>query len=242
MKKHTLAAHTREIFGRKVKSLRTQGLIPATVYGKNIKSESMSFSADEFLKVFREAGESGLVELSLNGNIKPVLIHNVQRDPVTDAILHAELHQVDLKVKVTATVPLVFTGVSPIVEQKKGVLMTILDEVDVEALPTDLPEKIEIDISGLTAIDQEITVGNISVPKGSEIRTDKDLTIVKVGPLVSKEVEAEQAAEAAAAAAAQAEAAAVAGAEGQAKTEEPPKAPEEQQAKEKEQKTEKEPS
>jgi large subunit ribosomal protein L25 len=211
MKKHTLTAQTRDVLGRKVKSLRTKGLMPATIYGKNVKSQSVSLKMDEFLKVFREAGESGLVELSLTGGTKPVLIHNVQKDPVTGFSLHAELRQVDLKEKVTATVPLVFMGVSPVVEQKQGVLITVLDEVDVEALPADLPEKIEIDVSGLAEIDQEITVGDVTVPKGAQIQTDRELTVVKVGPLVSKEVEAEQAAEAAAAAAAQAEGEAAAG-------------------------------
>ena len=203
MNKYTLSAQPRTVLGRKVKTLRTQGMTPATVYGKNIKSTSVGIPTAEFLKVYKEAGESGLVELMLAGQVKPVLIHNVQIDPVSDEVLHAELRQVDLKEKVTASVPLVFTGTSPLVEQKQGVLITVLDEVDVEALPADLPEKIEIDISGLTVLDQEITVGDLPVPKGSVIHTENSLTVVKVGPLVSKKAEAEQAAEEAATAAAQ---------------------------------------
>jgi large subunit ribosomal protein L25 len=213
MKKHALTAQPRTLQGRKVKTLRAQGITPATVYGKNVKSTSIGIRTSDFLKVFDEVGESGLIELSLDGQVKPVLIHNVQKDPVSDAVLHAELRQVDLKEKVTATVPIVLTGVSFIVEQKKGVIITVRDEVDVEALPTDLPEKIEIDVSVLKEIDQEITVGELSVPKGAVIQTEKGLTVVKVGSLVSKEAEAEQAAQVAAAAAAEAAEVAPGGAE-----------------------------
>lgn len=237
MKKYTLSAIPRDIFGHKVKALRTHGMIPATMYGKKVKSTSLSIKADEFNKVFRDAGESGLVELALSGQTKPVLIHNVQLDPVTDTILHAELHQVDLKEKVTARVPLVFIGSSPVVVQKQGVLITVLDEVDVEALPTDLPENIEIDVSKLTEINQEITVGDLPVPKETEIQTDRSLTVVKVGSLVSKEVEEEQAAQAAEKAQAAAEEETRKGVEGAETPQEQPEAQKEK-VKEPQEKTE----
>ncbi len=202
MKKYKLQATKRELFGRKVKKIRREGLLPATVYGKKIKSASLAVDQSAFAKVYADAGETGLVELNLGSEIRPVLIHNVQIDPVDSAPLHVEFFQVDLKEKVRTKVPLVFVGESPAVAQKQGVLLTVLDEVEVEALPTQLPEKIEVDVSGLTQVNQEFKVNQLSVPAEVTLLTEGELTVVKIGALVSREAEAEAAAEAAAAAAA----------------------------------------
>lgn len=199
MKKYTLQGNKRDIVGRKVKALRKSGIIPATVYGKKVTSESVSVPLDAFLKVYSQAGETGVVELSINGSEKPVLIHHVQRDPVDSSILHIEFYQVDLKEKVRTRVPLEVVGESPAVLEKKGVVLTLISEIEVEALPTDLPERIEVDVSKLTDVDQEIQVSGLRVPSGVEVLTDKDVSVVKIGELVSKEAEA-QAAEAASAA------------------------------------------
>lgn len=208
MKKHTLVANKREALGRKVKKVRATGQIPATVYGKNVKSVSVSVPADKFVQMYDEVGETGLIELLIEdkkGAIglpagRQVLIHNVQKDPVTWSILHVEFHQVDLKVKVHANVPLVTIGESPAVTQKKGVVLTILDEIEVEALPTDLPEKIEVDIRSLSDVNAEVKVGDLMIPEGVTVLSDASLTVVKIGSLVSREAEAEAAAEAAKAA------------------------------------------
>lgn len=208
MKKYTLTATTRDLIGRKVKSLRAQGLVPATVYGKAVKSMSLSIPADAFAKVYAVAGETGLVELSVGKDVRPVLIHTVQKDPIKHEILHVELYQVDLKQKVHAKVPVELIGDAPAVVGKVGVLLTILDEIEVEALPTDLPEKLVVDVTKLAEVDQEVKVSNITVPSGVTILTGADQTVVRVGPLISKEAEAQAAAEAAEAAAKAAEAAA----------------------------------
>lgn len=210
MKKYSLKADIRDIVGRKVKQLRKSGQIPATVYGKNVKSISVSVLADAFEKVYQEAGETGLVELSVGGDTRPVLVHTLQRDPVSNRLLHIEFHQVDLKEKVHAKVPLELTGDAPAVIGKVGVLLTLIDEVEVEALPTDLPEKLTVDVSRLADVNQEVKVGELKIPSGVTFLTDKDQSVVRVGALISKEAEAEAAAEAAAAAAAAAEAAAAA--------------------------------
>ncbi len=210
MKKHSLTADVRDVVGRKVKKLRALGKIPATIYGKNIKSVSVAVGADAFDKVYTEAGETGLVELVVGKDLRPVLVHTLQKDPVTNHVLHIEFHQVDLKEKVHAKVPLELNGDAPAVVGKAGVLLTLIDEVEVEALPTDLPEKLTVDVSKLTDVGQEVKVGELKVPSGVTILTDKDQSVVRVSALISKEAEAEAAAEAAAAAAAAAEAAAAA--------------------------------
>lgn len=208
MKKHTLSAQIRDIIGRKVKSLRAKGEVPATVYGKDVKSVSVSVRKDAFTSVYNEAGETGLIELSIAGDVRPILIHTVQKDPISGDILHAEFYQVNLKQKVKTNVPIEFTGDAPAVTQKTGVLLTLIDEVEVEALPTDLPEKILVDVSKLAEVDQEVKVADITVTPGVTILTAPDQSVIRVGSLISKEAEVQAAAEAAAAAAAAAESAA----------------------------------
>ncbi len=193
----------RTVVGRKVKSLRSKGVVPATIYGRNVKSVSVSVAHDAFAKVYTAAGSTGLVELGVDKDVRPVLIHNVQTDPVTNEILHVEFFQVDLKEKVRTNVPLEVAGEAPAVTQKLGVLLVTLNDVEVEALPTELPEKIAIDVSELSEVDQEIKVASLHVPPSVTVLTDANLTVAKIGPLVTKEAEAQAAEEAAAAVTAQ---------------------------------------
>jgi len=210
MKKYLLTAQKRTVVGRKVKALRKTGELPATVYGKKVKSISLSVSRDAFLSVYKEAGETGLIELSVGDGTRPVLVNTLQVDPVTSAPLHVEFHQVDLKEKVHAKVPVELTGESPAVAQKLGVLLTVLDEIEVEALPAELPEKIHVDVAALAEVNQELTVEKLSIPPGVTVLTEGGLVVVKVGPLITKEAEAQAAADAAAAAQAAAATAAAA--------------------------------
>lgn len=199
MKKHTLKGESREIVGRKVKKLRADGLLPVTVYGKKVDSQNLVVSASDFAKTYMETGETGLIELAVGSDLKPVLVHHVQRDPVRNTILHVEFHQVDLKEKVHANVPLVLVGEAPAVAQKVGVLLTLLSEIEVEALPTDLPEKIEVDVTSLAEVGQELKVSDLRAPSGVAVLSDAAISVVKVGELVSKEAEEQAAAEVAAA-------------------------------------------
>lgn len=199
MKKYTLKATKREDVGRKVKRLRLEGKLPATVYGKKLTSENLIVSTGEFTKVFSTAGETGLIELEIDGKVKPVLIHHVQKDPVKETLLHVEFHQVDLKEKVHASVPLVLIGESPVVAQKAGVVLNLLSDVEVEALPTDLPEKIEVDVTALSEVGQELKVSDLHFPEGVTVITEGTVGVVKVGALVSKAAEEQAAQEAAAA-------------------------------------------
>ncbi len=200
MKKYTLQAQKRTVVGRKVKNLRKAGQLPATVYGKKVKSESLTVPSDAFAKVYAQAGETGLVELTVGNDTKPTLIHTVQKDPVDGRLLHIEFFQVDLKEKVKTKVPLEFAGEAAAVVNKVGALLRVLDELEVEALPTELPEKIVVEVTRLAEVGQEIKVSDIQVPSGVAVLTDAGLTVVKVGALVSKEAEAQAAADAAAAA------------------------------------------
>jgi large subunit ribosomal protein L25 len=191
MQKISLQANTRTIFGKQVKSLRRQGLLPVTIYGKKIKSESLQVDAKDFAKTFKKVKETGLVDLKIGEKEgRPVLIHNLQKDPVSGLVLHADFYQVDLKEKVKTMVPVVATGDSRAVIDNKGVLLHILSEVEVEALPTDLPEKIEVDVSSLVDVDQTIFVKDLVLDKVKiEILTNQEEVVFKIGPLITKEME-----------------------------------------------------
>lgn len=191
MQRLRLEAKKRTILGKKVKQLRQKGFLPTTLYGKKVKSESLQVDLVDFSKVFKKAKETGLVDLIVETKEpRPVLIHNVQRHPVTGLVLHADFYQVDLKEKVKSAVPVVTSGEAKAVTENKGVLLHVLSEVEVEALPADLPENITVDITGLDQVDQSVLVKDLIVDRSKiTILTNEEEIVFKIGPLITKEME-----------------------------------------------------
>lgn len=185
-----LEVEKRKITGRQVKTLRQQGILPANIYGREVKSLSTQLDLKSFLPVFKKAGETGLVELKVAGEAKtrPVLIHNLQLDPVSDQPLHVDFYQVDLKKKVTAVVPVELSGASPAVTQKIGILIQPLSGVEVEALPTDLPDKLEVDVNGLKEVGNAVTVGDLKLGEEVKILTGATEVLAKIDPPAKEEV------------------------------------------------------
>lgn len=163
----SLQAEVRKVVGRKVKKLRREGKVPANVFGKKVKSASLSLDAVSFGKLFRKVGETTLVDLVVAGEkeARPVLVADVQRDPVTDHIIHVDFHQVDLTEKVTADIPVRITGEAPAVKDKGAVLVTVLSSIPVEALPADLPDRFDADISGLVEFGNSVHVKDLNVDR-----------------------------------------------------------------------------
>jgi len=187
-----LKAEKRELKGKKTKRLRAEGLLPANIYGKGVASEAVQVSLEEFNKTFDEAGETGLVELLLGKEKRPVLIGNAQKSPVGGEFLHVDFRQVNLKEKITSSVPIALVGVSPAEKNGLGIVVQSLHEVEVEALPADLPESFEVDISKLEKVDDGISIGDLKVGKKLEVLTDKERRIVSVvAPREEKEEEKE---------------------------------------------------
>lgn len=176
----SLKAKKRDLFGRKVKKLREQGILPANIYGRNVDSLAVSVDRLDFQKVFRKAGETSLVELDVEGKKKPTLIHEIQRDPVSGVPIHADFLQVDLKEKVTSQIPIELEGESPAEKQGLGTVVQYIDEVEVEALPTDLPERFPLDTSALEEVDEQIQIKDLEPGKKVEIKNDPDQIVVKV--------------------------------------------------------------
>lgn len=187
----TLKAEERKIVGRKVKTLRKQGFIPANLYGKKIKSVSLQIKNSDFQKIWKEAGETTLIDILVGEKIHPVLIHNAQIHPTTQDFIHVDFHEVSLTEKTTARIPVEITGESPAVSQGLGALIQPLSEIEVEALPADLPENFTIDISKLEQVDSQITVGEIAVnAEKIKILIDPSEIVVKVGALQKEEIPA----------------------------------------------------
>lgn len=201
MDKQILNAQKRIVKGRKVKTLRLEGFLPGNIYGKKTESLAVAVKTTDFLQVYKEAGETNLVNLVIkNGKIdeRAVLISNVQKDPVGGSPVHVDFRQVDLKEKVTAEVPVEIEGESPAEKQGLGTVVQYVNEIEVEALPTDLPDKFVVDIAKLEAVDQAVSVKDLRVDKEKiEIKMDVETILVKVEPPQKEEVIAPPPAEAA---------------------------------------------
>lgn len=175
-----LNATVRTITGRKVKQLRNQGIMPSSVYGHGMEPISIQVNDKEFETIFKHAGESSLVELVMGDKILPVLFRNPQYHPVTGSLVHVDCYKVNLKEKIITMVPLEFVGESAAVKLGK-VLVEVTTEIEIEALPTDLIEKIEVDLSKLETIESVITVADLIVDRSIiEIKTDAEQVIAKV--------------------------------------------------------------
>lgn len=183
MSKHSLVSQIRTVTGRKVKALRKSGLTPAVVYGKKTKTESIQVNTKEFVKLFSQIGESTLVYLG----DRPTLVRDVTYDAVTGLPLHVDFLQVDLKEKVKANVPVKLIGESPAEKEKLGVLVQQLEEIEVEALPTDMPEHIEVDVTILAEVDQAIHVKDLKISSKVEVLSDGGQIIAKIEPMAKEE-------------------------------------------------------
>ena len=189
-----LSVKKRDIFGKKVKNLRAQGLVPAVIYGKHVEAESISCVKNDLLKVYRAAWYSTPVELT--GDVDHlVLINSLQLDPVSDEIISADFLAVSRTEKVSAKIPVVTFWESQLEKLNEGKIMQIRDEVEVEAFPQDLPSKFEIDISVLETVNDVFFVKDLKVSDKVTILDDPELPILTVSVL-SDETEEEQTQEA----------------------------------------------
>lgn len=182
-----IKAEPRKLLGKKVNNQRDAGQVPAVVYGHGIKSEPVFVSKKEFSKAYREAGESSLVILNLEGKKRNVLIHGIQTDPVRNEIIHADFYQVKMDEKIKAKVPIVFLGESPLVKSEGGVLIKNIQEVEVEALPQDLPRNLEVDTALLKSFDDHIFIKDLNVASGVKISADPSEIVASVTPPRSEE-------------------------------------------------------
>lgn len=146
--------------------LRKSGKIPAVFYGAGEKTTSVTLSNVEFKKIWRDAGESSAIKISTSNGDVNALIHEVQVDPVSDEPIHVDFLVIDMKKKIRVKVPLSFEGISNAVKNGIGNLVKVLHEIEIEALPGDLPHNLIVDISKLETLDNNILVSDIKLGSG----------------------------------------------------------------------------
>ncbi|MBI3231737.1 MAG: 50S ribosomal protein L25 [Candidatus Doudnabacteria bacterium] len=197
MDKVQLKAKARDV-RTNLKNLRNLAEVPAVLYGHNVKNESLAVKKSDFDKAFKKAGESTLIDLvTEDGKTHPVLIHEVQLHYLTSEPIHVDFYQVSMTEKLKAAVALEFTGEASAVKTLGGVLVRVLNEVEVQCLPADLPHNIPVDISSLVDFQSAIHVKDLKIPGKVQILTAADEVVAKVQP--PRDIEAEIAKETAAA-------------------------------------------
>jgi large subunit ribosomal protein L25 len=196
MAQFELTAEKRTVAGKKVKQMRREGLVPAVLYGHKTKPVSLQLEDRTLDRVLNQAGKTQLISLRV-GRGKPVMVlpREVQRDPITRQLLHADFYQVIMTEKLTTTVPLLLMGKAPAESEVGGVLIQGLDNVEIECLPGDLIEHIEVDLSKLAHIDEALHVKDLQVPSTIRIVTDLEEMIAKVVLVRRPGLEAEEVAE-----------------------------------------------
>lgn len=172
--------------------LRDQGLIPGILYGPKTKAASVKIHEKEFQKIYEEAGESSLIQLESPEGNSPVLIREIQRDPVKGQIIHVDFYQPPLDEKIEVRVPLVFEGEAPAVRDLGGTLLKNIQEVDVKAFPQNLPHEIIVNISGLATFEDKILVRSLVHDEEVEILRDLEDVIAQVVETQNIEAELEQ--------------------------------------------------
>jgi len=171
----------------KSRALRHQDIIPAVLYGHGLKNQTLQIDGKTFTKIFKAAGHTSLIDLSLASAKHTVLIREVQYHPLKGNMLHVDFYQVRLDEKINTHVPLAFIGESSAVKDQGGVLIRNLDEVELEALPQDLPHDIKVDISVLDVFDQPIRVSDLTLPPGVTLLHELDEVVALVQPPRSEE-------------------------------------------------------
>lgn len=184
-----LRAEERNIFGKKIKPFRKEGKLPVVLYGAKTENKPLFVNLKDFTKVWKKAGESTIIDLKEGENKFNVLIHKVDIDPVRNEPIHADLLAVQMDELISAPIPLVFEGESPAVKSLGGVLVKVMHEIEVEALPANLPHELKVDISKLETFDDKIMLGDIVLPEGVSVVAGHDEVVALVEPPREEESE-----------------------------------------------------
>lgn len=188
----TLAAKTRKDFGKKVKNLRKKGIIPAVLYGPKVENLPLEVDLKEFEKIYQTAGESSLVQLSVGQKKFSVLIHTVEIDALSQKPIHVDFYQPKLDEEITVTIPLVFEGEPLAVKDLGGTLVRNIHEVEVRALPQNLPHEIKVNIEKLKTFEDNILIKDLVLPKEVKILKEPEEIVVLVAPPEKIEEELEK--------------------------------------------------
>ncbi len=164
-------------------AMRLKGLLPVVCYGKDQAATALGVTLIDFQKVWREAGESTTVTLAVDGKNISTLIHDVSVDPVTGVPIHADFLAIDINKPIRVHVPIEFTGEAPAVKSGLGTLAKVLHEIEIEALPKNMPHAIEVDMAALTELGSQIHVKDLSPGSGVTILTDGEEVVAAINAI-----------------------------------------------------------
>ncbi len=187
---YTLAVQPREVRG-KLKAFRGSGQLPAVFYGRVEPSTAIGVSSADFLKIWKEAGESLVITLDTGERKIPVLIHDIDRDPVTEEMRHVDFYVIEKGKKVRIETPLVFTGTAPAVKDLGGTLVKVIHELEVEADPMALPHEISVPVDTLINFESRILIKDIKLPSGVVALQDPEEVVALVTEYREEKEEAE---------------------------------------------------
>lgn len=158
-----LTGQKRQKLGKNVDSLRQERLIPAVIFGKGLESLPISVDYNEFSDVFGKVGETSVIDLLIEGEKHPVLVKEIQEHHITSEPIHVGFYEVNLKEKTRANIPVevINEEQNDLIKSGEAIVLLILDEIEVEALPTDFPEKFIIDATNLPEIDSTLSIGDL---------------------------------------------------------------------------------
>lgn len=181
-------AEKRNVVGKQVKALRRQGILPGVIYGRHIEAFPIQMDAHNAALILDKLTASSLITLDVDGEKFSVLMRDRQRDVIFGDLLHVDFLVVSLTEKLRATIELKLVGEAPVADNPEVVVTQVLNAIEIEAFPQDLPEVIEVDISTLETVDDEITVADLDLGENIAILTDPNETIVSVGYVAQEEV------------------------------------------------------
>ena len=174
-------AQPRTVVGKRVKTIRKQGLVPITVYGPKTDPVSLQVPYRELELILRDAGGTNLIDVNVDGKTTHTAIaRDVQRDVIKGAIIHVDFYAVDATTTIRADIPIYLVGISPAVEAREGILLTGANNVTVETLPAKLTNQIEVDLSKLKAIGDSITIGDLDLGEGVVIINEPEEMIARI--------------------------------------------------------------
>jgi len=194
MEEITLKASKRNVIGKQVKALRREGILPAVVYGRRMESFPISLDMRDASRILDKAASSALIVLDVEGERYYTLVREKQRNPVLGTYRHIDFQAVSLTEKVRANVAIQFVGEAPAVNLYFGILVSNFEQLSVEGLPKNLPERIEVDLSNLKEIGDALHVRDLVLPEGVETLDNPDeMVVVVIAPISEEVIEAEEA-------------------------------------------------
>lgn len=189
MEEIVLNAQHRDVIGKQVKALRRAGLLPAVIYGRGMDPQAIILNYREAVRILPGITSSALLTVSVAGEPHTTLVRQKQHHPVTGALLHVDFQRISMTEKIKVTVGIEFIGESPAVKNFNGVLVTGQENLEVQCLPADLPERIVVDLSTLTDIGNSVHVRDLAIPPNVEVLTpDHEMVVLVTAPAVEPEV------------------------------------------------------